>query len=103
VRVGCSGAAEAFGRDEILRGRRECGRGAELGLGRAEIPPGVVSTLPTALPARPPSAATARLDGLPEMEEWLASGAVLERTGLLAATAPADAAGGSEPDRAPTV
>ena len=53
VRVGCSGAGEAFGRDGVLRGRRECGRGAELGLalGRAVIPPGVVSTFAEALPA----------------------------------------------------
>jgi len=115
VRVGCSGTGDAFGRDGVLRGRRECGRGAELGLGRAEIPPGVVSTLAGALPVPVPVPVPLPLplaglllaERAPPAWTWpLSGGGVLERAGLLATATlalPADAAGGSDPDRAPTV
>ena len=80
VRVGCSGTGEAPGRDGVLpRGRRECGRGAELGLGRVEMPPGVVSTLAAG-----------------------SGGGVLARAAVALANAADVAAGGSDPVRAST-
>jgi hypothetical protein len=95
VRVGCSGAREALGREDVLRGRRECGRGAELGLGLTEIPPGVVSIFATASGA-------GALDGTELADTELAETELPLAVARLALEPPTDGAGGSDPERAPT-